>query len=444
MVTVITYGTFDLLHEGHIKLLERAKALGDYLIVGITSDTFDKERGKINVTQSLTERIAAVKATGLADKIIVEEYEGQKIDDIKRYNVDIFTVGSDWIGKFDYLQSFCKVVYLPRTKGISSSKIRSDDSKTKIGVIGSEKSAIKFISEAAYVNGAIISGAVGLSEEICLNQNIPCFSNYEELLEYSDAVYIVSQPKEHYKQIKEALNKGKHVICQSPIALNYKEWKELKELSKQKGLVLTDAIKTAYSTAYYHLLLMVKGNVIGDVVSIDATSTSLGNANQTNDSKDTNSWPSLCYWGVTDMLPVFQILGCDYKAIDFVTRYADKKEKLDLFTKADFIYDHAIATIKSGIGIKSEGDLVVSGTKGYIYVPAPWWKTDYFEIRYENPSDNRKVFYQLEGEGIRYEILSFVKSIRDHKDYSYISDDVSKAIVKTVESYYAKKNVTSI
>ena len=84
MVKVITYGTYDLLHYGHIKLLERAKALGDYLIVGVTADDFDKTRGKINVQQSLMERIEAVRATGLADKIIVEEYEGQKIDDIRR------------------------------------------------------------------------------------------------------------------------------------------------------------------------------------------------------------------------------------------------------------------------------------------------------------------------------------------------------------------------
>lgn len=95
MITVITYGTFDLLHYGHINILKRAKALGDYLIVGVTADDFDRQRGKINVQQPLEERIAAVKATGLADKIIIEEYEGQKIDDVKRYNVDIFTVGSD-------------------------------------------------------------------------------------------------------------------------------------------------------------------------------------------------------------------------------------------------------------------------------------------------------------------------------------------------------------
>ena len=114
MVKVITYGTYDLLHYGHVRLLERAKALGDYLIVGVTSDTFDRERGKINVQQSLMERVEAVRATGLADEIIIEEYEGQKIDDIKRLNVDIFTVGSDWKGKFDYLKAYCQVVYLDK------------------------------------------------------------------------------------------------------------------------------------------------------------------------------------------------------------------------------------------------------------------------------------------------------------------------------------------
>jgi len=132
---VITYGTYDLLHYGHIRLLERAKELGDYLIVGVTSDDYDKTRGKINVQQSLSERVAAVRATGLADKIIVEEYEGQKIDDIKKYKVDIFTVGSDWVGKFDYLNNYCTVKYLQRTKGISSSELRQKDRNLTMGII---------------------------------------------------------------------------------------------------------------------------------------------------------------------------------------------------------------------------------------------------------------------------------------------------------------------
>lgn len=103
--------------------MERAKALGDYLIVGVTSDSFDLTRGIINAQQSLMERIEAVRATGLADEIIVEEYEGQKIDDIKRYDVDIFTVGSDWKGKLDYLNELYKVVYLDRTEGVSSLRL---------------------------------------------------------------------------------------------------------------------------------------------------------------------------------------------------------------------------------------------------------------------------------------------------------------------------------
>lgn len=111
MKKVITYGTYDLLHYGHIRLLERAKELGDYLIVGVTSDDYDKSRGKINNNQSLMDRVAAVRATGIADEVIVEEYEGQKIDDIRRLGIDIFAIGSDWKGKFDYLNEYCQVVY---------------------------------------------------------------------------------------------------------------------------------------------------------------------------------------------------------------------------------------------------------------------------------------------------------------------------------------------
>ena len=136
MKKVITYGTYDLIHKGHIRLLERAKALGDYLVVGVTADNFDRARGKINVQQSLIERIENVRQTGLADEIIVEEYEGQKIDDIKRLGIDIFTVGSDWKGHFDYLNEYCKVVYLDRTQGISSSELRAEKCDIHLGLIG--------------------------------------------------------------------------------------------------------------------------------------------------------------------------------------------------------------------------------------------------------------------------------------------------------------------
>ena len=99
MIKVITYGTYDLFHEGHYRLLERAKALGDYLIVGVTSEAYDEARGKFNVIDSVATRIENVRKTGFADEIIVEESPGQKFSDIKKYDIDIFTVGSDWTGE---------------------------------------------------------------------------------------------------------------------------------------------------------------------------------------------------------------------------------------------------------------------------------------------------------------------------------------------------------
>ena len=125
MKKVITYGTFDLFHEGHYNLLKKAKKLGDYLIVGVTTENFDEVRGKVNVVDSIIERIDNVRKTGFADMIIVEDHEGQKIEDIQKYDVDIFTVGSDWVGTFDYLEAFCKVIYLDRTPGISSTFLRT-------------------------------------------------------------------------------------------------------------------------------------------------------------------------------------------------------------------------------------------------------------------------------------------------------------------------------
>ena len=154
MKKVITYGTFDLFHQGHINILKRAKALGDYLVVGVTSENYDISRGKLNVSQSLTERIENVRKSGLADEIIVEEYLGQKINDIKKHNIDIFVIGSDWINKFDYLKPFCEVVYLDRTKGVSSTEMRNEQNNIlRLGVVGNGRIAKRFIYESKFVSG---------------------------------------------------------------------------------------------------------------------------------------------------------------------------------------------------------------------------------------------------------------------------------------------------
>lgn len=447
MVKVITYGTYDLLHYGHIRLLKRAKALGDYLIVGVTAENFDRARGKINVQQSLMERIDAVRATGIADEIIVEEYEGQKIDDIKRYNVDIFTVGSDWIGKFDYLNEFCKVIYLERTQGISSTELRSEKREVKLGIVGESFLVNKIIRESSYVNGLSIS-SIYTTDKFFLSESLAesdiVTDDYDVFLNNSDAIYVLSHPSVHYKQIKKAIENKKHVLCESPITTNIAEWKELTQLAQKEQCVLMDGIKTAYSLAYYHLILLVKSGRIGDIVSIDATCTSMEDLNKRKSEKMNTAWNSLCSWGPIALLPVFQLLGTNYKHRFMTSRMMDSHDDFDEFTNISFIYDHSVANIKVGKAVKSEGELVISGTKGYIYVPAPWWKTDYFELRYENPADNKRYFYQLEGEGIRYELVSFLKSIASSKSFSYVEQSYSEAVIKLIEEFYSKKDLMII
>lgn len=162
MKKVITYGTYDLFHQGHINLLRRARELGDYLIVGSTSDSFDRGRGKLNVRNNVLERVEAVRKTGYADEIIIEDYLGQKIDDIQKYNVDIFAIGSDWEGKFNYLNEYCKVVYLPRTEGVSSTMLRAESQEVyKVGIVGSSRIANRFVPETKVVNGVEVVSNIG-------------------------------------------------------------------------------------------------------------------------------------------------------------------------------------------------------------------------------------------------------------------------------------------
>lgn len=442
MVKVITYGTYDLLHYGHIRLLERAKALGDYLIVGVTSDDYDKTRGKINNKQSLMERVAAIRATGIADEVIAEEYDGQKIDDIRKYGVDIFAIGSDWEGKFDYLSEYCKVIYLPRTEGVSSSEIRAKQSHIRLGLIGeagSELTSIdKFVRELKYVNGA---------EAIYTNvpnDGIAFEDGFDAVMYSSDALYIASHPTKHYEQIKKALENGKHVLCETPLSLSTAECSELFELAEKNKCVLMEGAKTAYTTAFERLVLLAKTGKIGEIISVDATCTSQKNLRNYKENEINNNWNTITEWGPLPLLAVFQILGCAYKDIRIETKLLPGTKDFDLFTRVSFVYDRAVASIKVAKGAKSEGELIITGTEGYIYVPAPWWKTDYFEIRYENQSNNKRYFYQLDGEGIRYEIVAFIKSIENGNGSFHISKDVSIAISGVMEKYYKRENVSFI
>ena len=121
--TVLTYGTFDYLHIGHINILKRAKLLGDHLIVGLSTEEFNQKKQKFSHS-TFNERKEILESLRFVDQVIAERDWEQKIDDIERYEVDVFVMGDDWLGKFDNLKDYCEVVYLPRTKDISTSIVK--------------------------------------------------------------------------------------------------------------------------------------------------------------------------------------------------------------------------------------------------------------------------------------------------------------------------------
>lgn len=428
MRTVITYGTYDLLHQGHINLLKRAKDLGDYLIVGVTSEDFDLNRGKVNVQQSLAERIQAVKDTGYADLVIPEEYFGQKIDDIRNYNVDVFTVGSDWEGYFDYLKEYCEVVYLDRTKGISSTEIREEENHISVGIVGCTSDIKKFVSESKCVSGVEVVGIYSDGSIPFSESGLKYFASYEEMLSEVDAVYVAGDPEKRYSFSKEALGAGKHVLSKSPVAFSLEEAQDLFALAGDRDLVFQEAIKTAHALAFARMLLLVKSNHIGKVRSVRATCTSL---------KSGDKRGALLDWGPTALLPVFDLLGCSFDEVQAVSSLAEGGE--DDYTKVDFRFKDAVASIEVAKGVKSEGDLVIAGTEAYVYVPSPWWKTDYFEIRFEDFSRNKRYFYQLDGEGIRFEISNFSRTIMGNARARVIDPEITMAIADLVGGYVKKE-----
>lgn len=418
---VITYGTYDLFHRGHELLLQRAKALGDYLIVGVTSDAFDRSRGKLNVRQDLVERLQAVIASGIADKVIVEEYRGQKIADIQRYGVDVFTVGSDWEGKFEYLKNYCEVIYLPRTQDISSTQLRKDSSPSyTLGIIGQDYLCERMVRESAGVLGVgelkfyePTSQGKGLAtcgfqhgfegsqpNASCQNKELMRF------LSQVDAVYISCPINERAYYINQALEAGVHVLCEAPMFLSEAQAKESLEYAEQQGLILMEAIKTRYFPAFEHLALQLASGAVGEVKDIDASFSHVFEELDTTNPYQGSFYDLASYL----LLPAQEFIGSHPVQAE-MSRISDKG--FAPWTRCNLRYKTAEVSLRAGRGMKTEGDLTITGTKGYIYVPAPWWKTEYFEVRGEDLRDTKKYFYPYAGEGQRYELSAFIKAIEE-------------------------------
>ena len=407
MTTVITYGTFDLFHQGHYNLLKRAKELGDFLIVGVTGETYDVERGKLSVQDSLATRLENVKATGFADKIIVEEYLGQKIPDIIKYHVDIFAIGSDWKGKFDHIGKYCQIVYLERTKNISSTLLReSNMSIYNFGIVTDSLYDNETVIEPKIVSGIHVESvyspkpdvAKQFSEIYELNAG---FSNYKEFLQDTDIVYIKMPRNQRKEYVVEAIRNKKHVICDMPITMDAEEEQEILNYANRNGVSLFCNVMTLYQHAFGQLLWMARGNLIGDLVSIKCSI-----SRSAFDKKCEFDFMDLAYYPIC---VITKIMGSEYDSVH--SKLIKDGEEI-AYGVITFDYQNAVAVAEVSMDLDVSGSMTIVGTNGEITIPEDWWRMGYFKLR--NWSEPRAKHYSsnFEGNGFRYLIQAILSDIR--------------------------------
>lgn len=416
MRKVITYGTFDLFHQGHYNIIKRAKDLGDYLIVGVTGENYDVERGKIGVQDSLPQRIENVRKTGLADEIIVEEFQGQKIQDIQNYNVDVLVVGSDWRGKFDYLREYCEVIYLERTKDISSTMIRQQQQHLQIGMILDCADDKGFVLESKYVSGIHVDRVFNPNAEIanqaCQNYELrEAYSNLDDFFDGINTVYIQGDGKSQLPYIRPALEAGKHVLLSFPALLSEDEFRSLMVLAKEKNVVLLPCVKMSYIQALNQMFWMIESGAIGKVMNMHCSMLC-------NDS-DNRNISELQAYGLYVFYKLFKNQTADFHL--FTNSIGENGFYLQLQARME----KAAATMEISNSIDLPNELVIYGDKGVITVPDEWWNTGYFKIKQLDSEYKKRYCYNFEGTGMRYILQRLLIMIRDHKDQNmrFTNDD---------------------
>lgn len=396
MKKVITYGTFDLFHQGHYNILKRAKDYGDYLIVGVTGENYDIGRGKLSVHDSLAQRIENVYKTGLVDEIIVEEYLGQKIGDILRYGVDTFVIGDDWKGKFDHLSKYCNMVYLERTQGISSTQIRENSFRIySIGIVTDSNNDNQIVKESKRISGFEVKScysenreiAKKFSEDFGIDNNC---STFDDLIELSDIIYVRNAVEDREKYIRLALSAGRHVIADPPFVMSERELEELYRIADAKNVVLIENTKMNHIYVFNQLLWMTQGGLIGDVLSFNCSISRI-------DKFRTNLFYDLLSYALSLML---KIMGLDYASSDI--KLNKGSDGTINFASIHFDYEDARATLNIGDKIRVSNQFEIIGTEGTIRGRGNWWRGDYFEI--EKPDQDELEIYNTNytGNGFKY------------------------------------------
>ena len=288
----------------------------------------------------------------------------------------------------------------------------------RLGMIGTGRIAHRFADAVAKVENVqlvcVYNPHKGSAERFVKSignegQKVPLATDsWEKLMELTDAVYVASPHETHYKYIKTALIENKHVLCEKPMTLCAQEAQEVYDLAVKRKRVLLEAVKTAYCPGFLAMIEMAQSGAIGEICDVEACFTKLVPTNM-REYTDIVCGGSLTELGSYSLLPIMKLFGTDYQDMNFQSVYAPNG--VDKFTKVSIAYSNGIGLAKTGIGVKSEGELIISGTKGYIYCEAPWWLTKHFEVRYENAAKRDVYEYDYEGSGLQYELDYFVRKI---------------------------------
>jgi glycerol-3-phosphate cytidylyltransferase len=395
MKKVITYGTFDLFHKGHYNILKRAKEYGDKLYVGVTGNVYDFERGKMEVIDSLETRISNVKNTGFADVIFVEEYLGQKISDIQNYGIDVLVIGADWKGKFDYLNKFCEVVYLPRTKDISSTDLRREN-VLDIGMItGSEDE--DFFSELHYL-ATLHPKAVCCKKEDLLKRfkqkhNVDTFT-YDSKRFYNelDVVYINSK-KDQAKYVENAINNKTHVITEI-LDLDRANVKHLYSKAKENKVLLIENLCGIYSRNWNQLLWMLNTGMIGK----------LKNVNISVESSESNILPLIIFF-------LTKVLNGKFENIAH-TGFLN-------YTNITFNADGCIVHIQCGDRTIVKDKFEIIGDKGKLKIASPWQEINYFTISpYDSNEKIQRFSYNVPANWLRHCFADLINNLRQQQYFN--------------------------
>lgn len=337
------------------------------------------------------------------------------------------------------------MVYLERTRNISSTMLRNKQHPIiRIGVIGTGRIAERFVPEAKYVSGVIVQSVynphIDSAKKFAERFELDLYSDdIETFLKSVDAVYIASPHETHFEYAKTALERHKHVLCEKPMAFYRAQAQELFRIARRNNRVLLEAIKTAYCPGFVQLIGIARSGVIGQIRDVEACFTRLtpGNLRETTDAEYGGGFTE---FGSHTLLPILKLMGTDYEEVRFDSIMAENG--IDLYTKASFKFKNGFALSKSGVGVKSEGQLLIAGTRGYILAESPWWLTQSFEVRYEDPNKKEKYFVKFLGQGLRYEISDFAYMINGHEGRSYkFTEEESVAMAGVMEEFLRRRRL---